>query len=59
VPTPARADPVVIAAYLGTGDGFDRSITNFAQCYADRNEQDYEAIIKAIRTGRITALEGV
>jgi len=33
-------DPVVIAAYLGTGDGFDRSITNYAQRYADQNEQD-------------------
>jgi uncharacterized protein (DUF2252 family) len=52
-------DPVVIAAYLGTGDAFDRSITNFAQRYADQNEQDYEAFIKAIRTGRIAALEGV
>jgi uncharacterized protein (DUF2252 family) len=52
-------DPVAIAAYLGASDGFDRSITGFAQRYAEQNERDYEAFIKAIRAGRIEAREGV
>jgi len=52
-------DLVAIAAYLGTGDGFDRSITGFAQRYAEQNERDYKAFIKAIRAGRIEARGGV
>lgn len=30
-------DPVALAAYLGGSDRFDRALTGFAQCYADRN----------------------
>jgi uncharacterized protein (DUF2252 family) len=52
-------DPVAIAAYLGASDAFDKSITDFSQRYADQNEQDYEEFIKAIRSGRIQAVEGV
>jgi uncharacterized protein (DUF2252 family) len=52
-------DPVAIAAYLGEDDQFDRSITDFAKRYADQNEQDYQAFAKAIRSGRLEALEDV
>jgi uncharacterized protein (DUF2252 family) len=52
-------DPIATAAYLGKGDTFDRSITDFAEGYADQNEQDYQAFAKAIRSGRLEALEGV
>ena len=52
-------DPVAIATYLGEDEGFDESITDFAEHYADRNEQDYRAFIDAIRSGRLTATEGV
>jgi len=52
-------DPIAIAAYLGEDDQFDRSITDFAKRYADQNEQDYQAFAKAIRSGRLEALEGV
>jgi uncharacterized protein (DUF2252 family) len=52
-------DPVAIAAYLGASDAFDKSITDFSQRYADQNEQDYEAFVKAVQSGRIQAIEGV
>jgi uncharacterized protein (DUF2252 family) len=52
-------DPIAIAAYLGEDDQFDRSITNFSSRYADQNERDYQAFAKAIRAGRLEALEGV
>jgi uncharacterized protein (DUF2252 family) len=52
-------DPIAMAAYLGKDDQFDRSISDFAQRYADQNEQDYQAFTKAIRSGRLQALEGV
>jgi predicted alpha/beta hydrolase len=57
---PSRSgDPIAIAAYLGRSDRFDRSITDFAQRYADQNELDHEAFVKAIRSGRLEAHEGV
>ena len=52
-------DPVAIAEYLGGDDAFDRSITDFSERYADQNEQDFQDFVKAVRSGRIEALEGV
>ena len=52
-------DPIAIAAYLGKSDGFDQSITDFSGRYADQNERDYEAFAEAIRSGRMSAVEGV
>ncbi|MFF8832501.1 DUF2252 domain-containing protein [Streptomyces sp. NPDC015131] len=48
-------DPVAIAAYLGAGDRFDRALAEFAQAYADQNEQDFAALESAHRSGRIAA----
>ena len=52
-------DPVAIAAYLGSGKKFDRSITDFSERYADQNQRDYEAFAEAISSGRIAAQSGV
>ena len=52
-------DPVAIAAYLGTGTVFDRAVTDFADRYADQNERDYQEFTAAIKSGRLTAVEGV
>ena len=52
-------DPVAIAACLGDGDAFDNSITDFSERYADQNERDYQQFVKAIRSGRLEAREGV
>jgi uncharacterized protein (DUF2252 family) len=52
-------DPIAIAAYLGTSDRFEGSISDFSQRYADQNELDHEAFVKAIRSGRLEANEGV
>jgi uncharacterized protein (DUF2252 family) len=52
-------DPVAIAEYLGEGDQFDRSITDFSERYAEQNERDYQAFAEAIRSGRLEALEGI
>jgi uncharacterized protein (DUF2252 family) len=51
-------DPVAIAACLGDDDGFDRSMTRFAIRYADQNDRDHEAFVTAIRSGRLSAVEG-
>jgi uncharacterized protein (DUF2252 family) len=52
-------DPVAIAACLGGSDAFDRSVTDFSQRYADQNERDYQEFVKAIRSGRLEACEGI
>ncbi len=52
-------DPVAIAEYLGGGDEFDKSITDFSERYAGQNEQDYQDFVKAVRSGRLEAVEGV
>jgi uncharacterized protein (DUF2252 family) len=52
-------DPVAIAAYLGDGDEFDRSVTGFAIRYADQTERDYGEFVAAIRSGQLAVVEGV
>ena len=52
-------DPVAIAAYLGKSDEFDQAMTDFSERYADQNERDYEAFAKAVKSGRLKAVEGV
>jgi uncharacterized protein (DUF2252 family) len=52
-------DRVAIATYLGSGDVFDRAIADFAATYADQNERDYEALVKAVKSGRLPAETGL
>jgi hypothetical protein len=47
-------DRVAIAAYLGTGDRFDRAILEFARAYAAQNERDDDALVAAVASGRVT-----
>lgn len=37
-------DRIAIAAYLGTGEVFDKAISEFAVAYADQNERDYAEV---------------
>jgi uncharacterized protein (DUF2252 family) len=52
-------DAIAIAGYLGSGDVFDRALASFAEAYADQNERDYDAIRRAVESGRIVAETGV
>jgi uncharacterized protein (DUF2252 family) len=51
-------DQIAIAAYLGKSSAFDEALAGFAARYADRNQRDYEALLAAIRDGRIRAETG-
>jgi hypothetical protein len=52
----ARAgDRIAIASYLGTNHSIEDAIATFATAYADQNEQDHEALVRAVRAGRIHA----
>jgi uncharacterized protein (DUF2252 family) len=52
-------DRIAIASYLGKGDAFDRAIADFSAAYADQNERDYETLVHAVKSGRISAQTGV
>jgi uncharacterized protein (DUF2252 family) len=51
-------EPSAIAGYLGKGAAFEEAVARFALAYADQAEQDYEAFVKAVRSGRLAAHEG-
>jgi uncharacterized protein (DUF2252 family) len=46
-------EAAVISGYLGGGDAFDEALASFAVAYADQNERDHEAMVKAVREGRL------
>jgi len=52
-------DRIAIAAYLGSGNAFDRAMASFAETYADQNERDYRALQAAAASGRVAAEMGV
>ncbi|WP_345205104.1 DUF2252 domain-containing protein [Fodinibacter luteus] len=52
-------DRIAIAGYLGTSDRFDRAIASFSSAYADQNERDYQALVDAVKSGRLEAEAGL
>jgi uncharacterized protein (DUF2252 family) len=52
-------DRVAIAAYLGKGPSFDRAILEFSHAYAEQNERDYQALVAAVKDGKIVAETGL
>jgi uncharacterized protein (DUF2252 family) len=52
-------DRIAIGAYMGKKDTFDQAIADFAEAYADQNERDYQALLDAVKSGRLAAQQGV
>ena len=48
----------VLAGYMGKSDALDEAIADFAEAYADQNQQDHAALVKAVRTRRLKAIQG-
>ena len=48
-------DAALLSGYLGNSDELDEAMVKFAFKYADQNEKDYKALVKAAKTGRIKA----
>lgn len=46
-------DAAKISGYLGKKEDFDVALADFAEGYANQNEQDHQALIHAVRTGRL------
>jgi Uncharacterized protein conserved in bacteria (DUF2252) len=51
-------DAAMIAGYLGGSDGMDDAVARFALAYSTQTERDYDALVKAARTGRIKVAKG-
>jgi uncharacterized protein (DUF2252 family) len=52
-------DACLIFGYLGKAEAFDEALAQFAKSYADQTEQDYEALVAAVKSGRVVAKTGV
>jgi uncharacterized protein (DUF2252 family) len=52
-------DSVTLASYMGGSDSLDNAMADFAEIYADQNEQDYQALKDAVDNGRIEATAGL
>ncbi len=52
-------DRIAIASYLGKREVFDRAIADFSAAYADQNERDYQALVDAVKSGRLEAQTGL
>ncbi len=50
-------DPATISGYLGNSNIFDRAIGDFAVSYANQTEGDYQALVDAVKSGRIEVSE--
>ena len=46
-------DAAKIAGYLGKKEDFDVALADFSESYADQNEKDYQALVQAVREGRL------
>ncbi|MFO0970255.1 MAG: DUF2252 domain-containing protein [Gemmataceae bacterium] len=46
-------DPALMSGYMGKGDALDEAIADFSVAYADQSERDHEALMKAIRAGKL------
>jgi uncharacterized protein (DUF2252 family) len=46
-------DPVLLSSYMGDSDAFEDAMADFAAAYADQAERDHEAMVAAVRAGRI------
>jgi uncharacterized protein (DUF2252 family) len=46
-------DRIALASYLGGSNKFDNAIADFAETYADQNEQDYTSFQAAAKDGRV------
>ncbi|HKN02020.1 MAG TPA: DUF2252 family protein [Candidatus Binataceae bacterium] len=49
-------DAAMISGYMGSSEAFDEAIGEFAVEYADQNQRDYRAFVRAVREERVKAL---
>jgi len=48
-------DSVLLNAYLGKSEAFEDAVAKFAVSYADQNDKDHAALVRAVRAGKVQA----
>jgi len=52
----ARAgNAVALSGYMGKSDAFDEALASFSLAYADQNEKDHAALMRAVKAGKVEA----
>src|SRR5262249_25545821 len=49
-------DCAEIAGYCGTSDALDNALGDWAEAYGDQTEADHDALVQAIKSGRVKAI---
>ena len=49
-------DPCALYGYLGNSPKFDRAMAKFGIAYADQSTQDYEQLLRAVRSGQLPTM---
>ena len=52
-------EAVMLSAYMGDSGAFEDAIADFAVAYADQTEHDHQALLAAVRAGRVEAQLGM
>lgn len=52
-------DAATMTGYIGTCDEMVEAMADFAEAYADQNEQDFQALVAAEKSGRVEAEFGL
>jgi uncharacterized protein (DUF2252 family) len=52
-------DAMAIAGYIGKSDALSEAIADFSVTYADQAEVDYQALVQAVKEGRVEAQTGM
>jgi len=50
-------DAAKIAGYIGKGKVLAAALAEFAERYGDQTEKDHVALVEAIKSGRVAAIE--
>jgi uncharacterized protein (DUF2252 family) len=52
-------DAAEMSGYCGTSDKLDKAIDQFAFAYTEQTARDHEALVKAIKAGKVKAISGI
>ena len=52
-------DAAAIAGYCGKSPALDQALAAWAEAYGDQTERDHAQLVKAIKSGKVKAIEGV
>jgi hypothetical protein len=44
-------DPLILAGYIGSGDGFAEALAKFGSAYADQTEKDWQELKRSGKAG--------